>query len=199
MRFGLLTNVSSDSILEGNNSIGKLSTLRGFLGRYSYIGSHSIILGKVGRFTSIASGVKVINGRHPLKPPFASTSPLFYAKKSVLGDGFVTENLFEEFQYADGKFPVVIGNDCWIGANVMIVENTRIHSGAVVLAGAVVTKDVPAYAIVAGVPAKVISYRYDSETVQKLLEIQWWDKDIEWLKKNAYKFSKITEFLNESI
>lgn len=197
-KYGLLTNISISSVLEGNNYIGRFTTLRGYVGRYSYIGNKCIILGKIGRYTSIAGGVKVINGRHPITSPFVSTCPLFYSTKSVVGKGFVKKNIFDEFQYAENKFPIVIGNDCWIGANALIIENIHINDGAVVLAGAVVTKDVPAYAIVGGVPAKVISYRYDKDTIKKLLQFQWWNKNNAWIKENSTKFSDITDFL-ESI
>ncbi len=78
----------------------------------------------------------------------------------------------------------IIGNDCWIGENVFYVGGITIGDGAVVLAGAVVTKDVPPYAIVGGVPAKVLKYRYDDDTIQFLLRIKWWNNSIEWLREN---------------
>lgn len=68
--------------------------------------------------------------------------------------------------------------------DVFICGGVEISDGAIVLAGAVVTKDVPPYAIVGGVPAKVIRFRYDEETIQFLLHIKWWNNDIEWFKKN---------------
>lgn len=74
-----------------------------------------------------------------------------------------------------GKGPVVIGNDVWIGREALILSGVTIGDGAVIGARAVVTKDVPPYAIVAGNPAKVVKYRFDPETIRKLLAIAWWD------------------------
>lgn len=68
-----------------------------------------------------------------------------------------------------------VGNDVWIAAGAHVLRGVRISDGAVVAANAVVTKDVPAYAIVAGVPAKVIGYRFPVETIERLLEIKWWN------------------------
>ena len=76
-----------------------------------------------------------------------------------------------------------------------IISGVTIHDGAVVLAGAVVTKDVPPYAIVGGVPAKVLRYRYDEETIQKLLKSQWWNQDIKWFEKNWKCLNDIKSFL----
>lgn len=80
--------------------------------------------------------------------------------------------------------PVTIGNDCWIGQRAILIGGITIGDGAVVMAGAVVTKDVPPYAMVGGVPAKIIKYRYDEETIDFLLKAQWWNRPIEWLKEN---------------
>jgi hypothetical protein len=71
-----------------------------------------------------------------------------------------------------------IGNDVWIGDRAFIMAGVRIGDGAVVAAGAVVTKDVPPYAVVGGVPARIIKYRFDQPTVDKLLELKWWRYDI---------------------
>lgn len=156
-----------------------------------------MIFGKIGRFCSLSSNVKVINGRHAFKAPFVSTSPLFFSLSSPLGFSFVKSQKYDEFTYADteNKYPVVIGNDCWIGYGVSIIEGVTIGDGSVVLANATVTKDVPPYAIVGGVPAKIIGYRYDEETIAKLLEIKWWNKDITWIKEKAEMFSDLENFL----
>lgn len=76
--------------------------------------------------------------------------------------------------YIDQELRVEIGNDVWIGDNVVILKG-KIGDGAVIGAGAVVTRDVPPYAIVAGNPARVIKYRFDDETIRKLLKEKWWD------------------------
>ena len=87
----------------------------------------------------------------------------------------------------------VIENDVWIAANVCIKQGVTIGTGAVVGAGSVVTKDVPPYAIVAGVPARIIRYRFNEETIQKLLDSQWWRMTKkEAVKKCAELQKKIT-------
>ena len=91
-----------------------------------------------------------------------------------------------------------IGSDCWIGENVFIVGGVNIGDGAVVLAGAVVTRDVPPYAIVGGLPAKILKFRYDEETIRWLLKFQWWNKELNWLKKNWELLCDITK-LKETI
>lgn len=78
----------------------------------------------------------------------------------------------------------------------MVLDGITISDGAIVAAGSVVTKDVPAYAIVAGVPAKILRYRFSSTEIRVLLKTRWWDRDHDWLKKNAKKFHSIDELIN---
>ena len=79
---------------------------------------------------------------------------------------------------------VSIGYDCWIGEGAFLKGGVKIGNGAVVLAHAVVTKDVPDYAIVGGVPAKIIKYRYDNETIKFLQKIKWWNNERERFKSH---------------
>ena len=84
----------------------------------------------------------------------------------------------------------------WIGDSAVIMEGITIGDGAVIAAGSVVTKDVPAYAIVAGVPAKILKYRFNDAQREDLLDIQLWNKDIKWIKENAERFSDVDELIS---
>jgi acetyltransferase-like isoleucine patch superfamily enzyme len=192
----LSVNIGGGSIFEGNNKLHYNSTFQGKLGYGSYIGPSSKIYGKVGRFTSIAPNVVVNNGFHPFKEPFVSTSPVFFSKRKQTKVSFADRQLFTEVLYADkdNKYPVIIGNDCWIGQNVFLAGGVTIGDGALVMAGAVVVKDVPSYAIAGGVPAKIIDYRYNKETIQFLQSVKWWDRDIDWLKTNAKLMTDLEKF-----
>lgn len=113
-------------------------------------------------------------------------------------------------QKAKRKGQIIIENDCWIGHGVTLMGGVTVHNGAVVAANATVTKDVPAYAIVGGNPARVIGYRFEKDIRDKLLEIAWWDWDDEkiiryeeYLRGDVKQFVKIaeganTEKINES-
>lgn len=185
--FSITSDVSLKSKFGGMNKLHPNSSFNGELGVGSYIGPRSVISGNVGNFTSIGPDVKVITGTHPYKAPFATTSPVFYSLLGQAGKSFVQEPKFNEFLTIPTLESAhsLIGNDCWLGDRSLIIGGVTIGDGAIVMAGAVVTKDIPPYAIVGGVPAKIIKYRYDKSTIEYLLRIKWWSKDISWLKENT--------------
>ena len=189
-------NIGFHSEFEGCNAIGKNSSFSGRLGFGSYIGENSTILGRVGKFCSIASDVKVISGTHPLSD-YVSTSPVFYSVLKQSNVTYAKEQLFDEVLYADpeNSHAVIIGNDVWIGTGASILAGLTIGDGAVILANATVTRDVPPYAIVGGVPAKMVRKRFDNEMIDFLLTFKWWNKPTDWIESNASYFLDINRFL----
>lgn len=180
--------IARGSFFEGMNKIHPRATFSGYMGYGSYIGWDCNLNArlKVGRFTCIAPYTQMNDGKHPYTTPFATVHPAFFSLRKQNGSTFATRQLYDESSFVDDKkdYTVEIGSDCWIGQGVLIVGGVEINDGAMVLARATVTKDVPPYAIVGGVPAKIIGYRYDEETIDFLLKNKWWEKDIEWLKNN---------------
>lgn len=90
-----------------------------------------------------------------------------------------------------------IGNDVWVGANAIIIAGVNIGNGAIIGAGAVVTKDVPPYAVVGGVPAKIIKYRFSEEQIEELEKIQWWDWDYKTICERFDDFLNIDDFIKK--
>lgn len=189
-------NISWNSEFEGMNQIYDNTHFVGYMGYGSYIASDSYIFGKIGRFCSIANRVSVNNGTHPYKSPFVSTSPSFFSLLKQNGNTYANKQLFDELRFVDDekKYPVEIGNDVWIGEGVFIVGGVHIADGAMILAHAVVAKDVPPYAIVGGVPGKVVGYRYDDETIQFLVKTKWWNNEPSWFENNWELMSDIEQF-----
>lgn len=184
----------TNTVFEGENSIGKFCRIsNSYFGYATYIGSECKIIGtRVGRFCSIGSELRIIFGAHPTSG-MVSTHPAFYSTLSPTCNGLVKENIFEEFKYIDSnnQYYVSIGNDVWIGDGVRIMQGVNIADGAVIATGSVVTKDVNAYEVVGGVPAKTIRKRFSESNVIELLNIKWWNHDIEWIRNNSDKFSDI--------
>lgn len=189
-----------DCFCVSENSIGNQedTIYRGCrIGRYTYgyqeLLEYFPIAESIGRYCSINGTAKIWNN-HSLD--CVTTSPIldhvrFYPweknderREFVKKYGRHKENAkFDNSAIRDNR-PVVIGNDVWIGAYVSILPGVRIGDGAVIAAGAVVTGDVEPYAIVGGVPAKTIRYRFDEEMIKKLLEVKWWEWSVEEVEKN---------------
>ena len=178
LRFNRNVDIDPRSTFEGGNSIGAHSYFKGSIGFGTYIAGSAFINAKIGRFTLIGVDVRTAVGTHPFTTPYATNSQVFFYTKKQAMRSFTSVQRFDE-----ELPPVEIGNDCWIGDKVEIVGGKKIRDGAVVLSCAKVTKDVPPYAIVGGVPARIIKYRYDQETIDLLVNSHWWDKPLDWLEE----------------
>lgn len=181
-----------NTIFEGNNKIFTNTFFTGRLGFGSYIGENCNINAKIGKYCSVAGNVTTVGGKHPTKD-FISTHPAFFSTRKQAGFTYISEDKFCEKEYAEGNYSVIIGNDVWIGFGAMLMEGIKIGDGAVIAAGAVVTKDVKPYSIVGGVPAKEIRKRFSDEEIEFLKEFKWWDKPEDWIKENAEKFDDINK------
>jgi len=190
-----------DTVLEGNNFIAKKCVISGSsLGRCSYIGAGSSIFNtKIGRYCSIAKDVNVIIGSHP-SHTFVSTHPLFFSNKNpvlaLIGLSFCDDSFYEEYDYVDGTYAVDIGHDVWIGEGVKIMQGVKIGNGVIIAAGAVVANDISDYAIVGGIPAKLIRNRFTSKQIHYLLKIKWWDDSMSKIKQDKNKFLNIETLMS---
>ena len=124
-----------------------------------------------------------------------STHPAFFSRKKQAGFTFIDRQKFIESSYAEESYPIIIENDVWIGYRVTILSGIRIGNGAIVAAGSVVTRDVPPYSIVGGVPARIIRYRFNQEIIRELLTDKWWDNSFEWIKEHADLFENCEQYL----
>lgn len=151
------------------------------VGRYSY-GNPKLLTWSdkesitIGSFCSIADEVVIFGGGEH-RPDWITTSPIrvMFNLPGAMDDG-----------HPHTKGETRIGNDVWIGYRAMILSGVTVGDGAIIGAGAVVTKDVPPYSIVAGNPAKVVKYRFDEETREVLLRIKWWEWEIEKIVDNVH-------------
>ena len=155
--------------------------------RYHYPLNHDKLI--IGKFCSIACGVQFLfnSANHTKKSLSTYPFPLFFEEWGL--------DIRDVASAWDNKGDIVIGNDVWIGLNATILDGVTIGDGAIVAAGAVVTKDVPPYAVVAGVPAKIIKYRFTESQIDFLLKFRWWEKDRKWIQQNYKRFQDIESFI----
>ena len=143
---------------------------------YHYPVNHDKL--KIGKFCSIACGAKFLftGANHAMHSLSTYPFPIFYEEW-----GLDAENITDAW---DNKGDIIIGNDVWIGFEAVILAGVTIGDGAIIGTRAVVTKDVPAYTVAGGVPAKPIRKRFDAETIQTLERLRWWDWEDERIRKN---------------
>lgn len=143
---------------------------------YHYLVNHDRLV--IGKFCSIACGAKFIftSANHSLKSLSTYPFPIFFEEW-----GLDVSDITDAW---DNKGDIIVGNDVWIGYEAVILSGVTIGDGAVVGSRAVVTKDIPPYTIVGGVPAKPIRKRFDDVTIARLLELQWWDWSEKRIKAN---------------
>lgn len=182
---------------EGSNFVlSKTTLMRCQVGFGSHFGTKCYFaMSTIGRYGSIGDNVTVGTGKHPTNT-YVSTHPAFYSTGPPALFQLTDKQLFEERRYADpqSKTLVEIGNDVWIGANVAILDGVKIGDGAVVGANALVTKDLDAYGIYAGIPA---GDRFTQEEKEFLLKFRWWEKPEEWIRENAGLFTDIKRFMKK--
>ena len=147
----------------------------------------------IGKFCSIACGAKFMftSGNHSLKSLANYSFPIFFDEWNL--DSKDIKSAW------DNKGDIIIGNDVWIGYQAVIMQGVKIGDGAIIGTRALVTKDVPPYTIVGGVPAKPIRKRFNDETIEKLLKLKWWNWNKEKIQKNIVliKSGKIDELLKQ--
>jgi chloramphenicol O-acetyltransferase type B len=185
--------VDTKSVIVGNNKFGSRSIIiDSFLGQNTYVAGATICLAHIGAFCSVGPLVNIGGlGTHPTR--WLSTHPSFYSTRGQSGAIYAKKDLYSELA------KTTIGNDIWIGAKALILDGVEIGDGAIIAAGSVITKNIPPYAIVGGVPAKLIRYRFSDDVIQRLIRWKWWELSDYVLAKLADNFCNTEDWTVELI
>ncbi|WGW00514.1 CatB-related O-acetyltransferase [Vibrio sp. YMD68] len=158
-----------------------------YLGEYSYIAQRTMVnRSTIGKYTSISNGCSIGLWEHNTSVSTHSFYLFEHSGEFVSGYKDYDKDSVETF----------IGNDVWVGASAIILKGVKVGDGAIVGAGAVVTKDVPEYSIVVGNPAKVLKYRFKKEEIEWFKHLKWWDFDREKIQElvDSDAFSSLDTF-----
>ena len=158
--------------ISGNVEIGRYTSLWG-PGIFVLSGINSI---KIGNFCSIARNLTIQEFYHDHKK-----LTTYFIGRNIFGNNIKSEII--------SKGSVEIGHDVWIGVNTTIMSGVKVGNGAVIGAGSIVTKNIPAFAIVGGNPAKIIKYRFNKERIDEIENMKWWDWSIDTIKDNKALFN----------
>lgn len=151
--------------------------INSFVGEGSYTGSNDVLShARIGRYCNISWNVGLGGGNHNYRAACMLTDHYW---RKILDVDFECETA------ADASKGCEIGNATWIAQAVSVVSGVTIGDGAVIGAGSTVLSDIPPFAVAVGTPARVIKYRFDEETIKRLLGIAWWDWDREVIRANA--------------
>jgi len=172
-----ILNILNQNIVSGTIGKNTIIEKKSIVDKYTFIGNETFIntncmitKSKIGNYCSIGSGVVIGPGEHNLDA--ISLSGRFY------------KNTYDELT----NRPCDISHDVWIGTNAIIMRGVKVGTGAVIGAGAIVTKDVPDFAIVVGVPAKILKYRFKEEKQKIIMQSKWFEKDLEDAKETIKNF-----------
>lgn len=169
------------------------------IGAFTYLHDGFLHQTSIGRYCSVGQGFCCLQPNHATN--MVSTHPFQYNpldsifSKEVLNAAEFEQNAIQLVTKTNTHKPITsIGNDVWIGRNVTVLKGVTIGDGAIIGACAVVTKDVPAYAVVAGNPARIIRYRFSEDIIERFIHLQWWNYQMSDI--GQMPFDQPTQFLD---
>ncbi|MCM0583153.1 CatB-related O-acetyltransferase [Weissella diestrammenae] len=156
---------------------------------------------KIGSYSSIGPNVQIMSSQHP-SDRFTTSPITYYPERIGLSFDRDVNDVFADTAWDDKGYyskNVIIGNDVWVGQDVLFKSGVTVGDGAIIASRSVVTKNVPPFSIVGGVPAKIIRYRYDEQTITALNNLKWWNypvKNFEYVRGDEEIHSFIDKVQN---